>query len=106
MDARLLAFAVILPCFCEGPLASADTRSFKVQFAGYTEFVGWGPVSLAAAQPLVPAGYVIAGVANVAASGVPGRTLIQHFRDFKGTSPMRYLRNARYERVREPLSRA
>jgi len=42
----------------------------------------------------------------VAACGVPGRTLIQHFRDFKGTSPMRYLRTARYEKVREALRRA
>jgi AraC-like DNA-binding protein len=42
----------------------------------------------------------------VAASGVPGRTLIQHFRDFKGTSPMRYLHTARYQKVREALSRA
>ena len=42
----------------------------------------------------------------VAASAVPGRTLIQHFRDFKGTSPMRYLREARFERVREALNRA
>lgn len=42
----------------------------------------------------------------VAASGVPGRTLIQHFRDFKGSSPMRYLRAARYEKVREALGRA
>jgi AraC-like DNA-binding protein len=42
----------------------------------------------------------------VAASRVPGRTLIQHFRDFKGTSPMRYLRTARFERVREALRRA
>ena len=42
----------------------------------------------------------------VAACGVPGRTLIQHFRNFRGTSPMRYLRNARYQRVREALSRA
>lgn len=32
----------------------------------------------------------------VAASGVPGRTLFKHFRDFKGVSPMQYLRNARY----------
>jgi len=39
----------------------------------------------------------------VAAAGVPGRTLIQHFRDFKGTSPMRYLRRARYRKVREAL---
>ena len=42
----------------------------------------------------------------VAASGVPGRTLIQHFRDFRGTSPMQYLRTARFERVREALRRA
>jgi AraC-like DNA-binding protein len=42
----------------------------------------------------------------VAACGVPGRTLIQHFRDFKGTSPMRYVRSARYEKVREVLCRA
>jgi AraC-like DNA-binding protein len=42
----------------------------------------------------------------VAASAVPGRTLIQHFRDFKDTSPMRYLRSARFGKVREALSRA
>src|SRR5271165_655654 len=46
------------------PFASAEARSFKVHFAECTEFVGWGPISLAAAQPLVPAGYVIAGAAN------------------------------------------
>jgi AraC-like DNA-binding protein len=39
----------------------------------------------------------------VAASEVPGRTLLQHFRDFKGTSPMRYLREARFARVRREL---
>ena len=39
----------------------------------------------------------------VAASQVAGRTLFQHFRDFKGTSPMRYLREARFERVRRAL---
>ncbi len=39
----------------------------------------------------------------VAASQVPGRTLFQHFRDFKGISPMRYLREARFERVRSSL---
>jgi AraC-binding-like domain len=35
----------------------------------------------------------------VATCGVPGRTLIKHFSDFKGTSPMGYLRSARYERA-------
>jgi hypothetical protein len=55
---------VLALCLCGAQLASADTRSFKVQFAGCSEFVGWGPVSLAAAQPLVPAGYVIAGAAD------------------------------------------
>jgi transcriptional regulator GlxA family with amidase domain len=42
----------------------------------------------------------------VAAARVPGRTLIKRFREFKGTSPMRYRRTARYERVREALRRA
>jgi AraC-like DNA-binding protein len=39
----------------------------------------------------------------VAASQVPGRTLFQHFHDFKGMSPMRYLRDARFERARRAL---
>jgi hypothetical protein len=55
---------VLAHCLCGGQLASSDTRSFKVQFGGCSEFVGWGPVSLAAAQPLVPAGYVIARAAD------------------------------------------
>jgi AraC-like DNA-binding protein len=42
----------------------------------------------------------------VAASGVPGRTLFKHFRDFRGISPMRYLREARFKKVREALRRA
>jgi AraC-like DNA-binding protein len=42
----------------------------------------------------------------VAAAGVAGRTLFKHFRDFKGTSPMRYLRNARLSQVREILQGA
>jgi AraC-like DNA-binding protein len=45
-------------------------------------------------------------IADIArASGVPGRTLFQHFRDCWGTSPMRYLRNARFEKVRQILLR-
>lgn len=39
----------------------------------------------------------------VAISGVAGRTLIKHFRDGKGVSPMRYLRSVRLERVRADL---
>jgi len=42
----------------------------------------------------------------VAAAGVAGRTLLQHFRDAKGVSPIRYLRNARFAKVREALARA
>ena len=42
----------------------------------------------------------------VAASGIPGRTLLKHFRDFRGTSPMRYLRHARFERVHHALRAA
>ena len=42
----------------------------------------------------------------VEASGVPGRTLLQHFRDAHGVSPMRYVRNLRMERVRSELAGA
>lgn len=42
----------------------------------------------------------------VAATGVPGRTLFKHFRDCKGVSPIRYLRNARFRRVRDALMKA
>jgi AraC-like DNA-binding protein len=42
----------------------------------------------------------------VEAAGVPGRTLLKHFRDWRGTSPMRYLRDARLEKVRDALLRA
>ena len=41
----------------------------------------------------------------VNASGIPGRTLLKHFRDHHGVSPMRYLRDARLARVREALNR-
>jgi transcriptional regulator GlxA family with amidase domain len=40
------------------------------------------------------------------ASGIAGRTLFQYFRHFRGTSPMRHLKNARFEKVREALSQA
>ena len=36
-----------------------------------------------------------------AAAGVPGRTLLEHFRRYKGISPMGYLRRARFAKVRE-----
>jgi AraC-like DNA-binding protein len=42
----------------------------------------------------------------VAASGVAGRTLLKHFRDFRGSSPMRYLRDARFAKARDALRRA
>jgi AraC-like DNA-binding protein len=35
--------------------------------------------------------------------GVAGRTLLKHFQDFKGVSPMRYLRNLRLEQAHEAL---
>ena len=41
-----------------------------------------------------------------AAAGVPGRTLLEHFRRYKGVSPMGYLRRARYAKVREALRSA
>src|SRR5262249_23895678 len=38
-----------------------------------------------------------------AAAGVPGRTLLEHFKRYRGVSPMGYLRGARFARVREAL---
>jgi transcriptional regulator GlxA family with amidase domain len=40
------------------------------------------------------------------ASGVPGRTLLEHFKSHRSASPMRYLRDARLARVRQALMRA
>ncbi len=40
------------------------------------------------------------------ASGVPGRTLLEHFKSHRSISPMRYLRDARLARVRDALMRA
>jgi AraC-like DNA-binding protein len=51
----------------------------------------------------VAAPITIADIAE--ASGIAGRTLFQYFRDFRGTSPMRYLRDARFEKVQEALKR-
>jgi transcriptional regulator GlxA family with amidase domain len=42
----------------------------------------------------------------VEATGVAGRTLFLHFKDFKGVSPMRYLRDARLTQARQALLRA
>lgn len=42
----------------------------------------------------------------IAASGVPGRTLLKHFKDWRGVSPMRHLRNVRLARARQALLRA
>jgi AraC-like DNA-binding protein len=39
------------------------------------------------------------------AAGVPGRTLLEHFKDHRGVSPVRYMRNARFARVRDALLR-
>ena len=45
-------------------------------------------------------------LANIVhASGVPGRTLFKHFKEYRGVSPMRYLRTARFESVRDELRR-
>ena len=40
------------------------------------------------------------------AAGVPGRTLLEHFRRYKGISPMGYLRRSRFAKVREALRSA
>jgi len=55
--------ATFLLCLSTTTVAMAETGSLTVHFTGCTEFAGWGPVALAEAQLLVPAGYVIAGAA-------------------------------------------
>ena len=42
----------------------------------------------------------------VKVTGVAGRTLFMHFRDFKGVSPIRYLSDARLRQVRQRLLQA
>jgi AraC-like DNA-binding protein len=42
----------------------------------------------------------------VRAAGVSGRVLFRHFRNATGESPLAYLRNARFQRVRDALRRA
>ncbi len=42
----------------------------------------------------------------VAAAGIAGRTLFKHFRDYAGTTPMGYVRKARFEKVRDHLLQA
>ena len=55
----------LLPLFlCAGFALAADNRGFPVQFQNCVEYVGTGPVSLAKAQALVPAPFVIATDAN------------------------------------------
>jgi AraC-like DNA-binding protein len=41
----------------------------------------------------------------VGAAGVPGRTLFKHFEEYRGISPMEYLRQARFAKVRQALRR-
>src|SRR6201981_1286552 len=73
----LFGMIFLLLCLHVGRVTSAETRSFTVHFSGCTEFVGWGPVSLAEAQPLVPAGYVIAGAESEKAAIVVRATSCQ-----------------------------
>jgi hypothetical protein len=60
MSPRLLT-VVALGVFVCATIVCADEerqdRGFTVDFRDCTEFVGWGPVPLAHAQPLVPAGF-------------------------------------------------
>ncbi|MEX0591590.1 MAG: AraC family transcriptional regulator [Xanthobacteraceae bacterium] len=69
---------------CERPLAPRDVK----RALDYLEANLDAPVTLADL---------------VAVTGVSGRTLFKHFRDIRGVSPMRYLRNARFQKAREAL---
>ncbi|MDX2150654.1 MAG: hypothetical protein SFV54_07960 [Bryobacteraceae bacterium] len=45
--------------------AADGNRNFPVQFTGCTEYVGFGPISLTAAQQSLPAGYTAANLGGV-----------------------------------------
>jgi AraC-like DNA-binding protein len=47
------------------------------------------------------------GLAEITvAAGVPGRTLLDHFKRYKGVSPIAYLRRARFAKVQQALQQA
>jgi hypothetical protein len=56
------ALTVVLSMATGPSAASADGLGFKVAFGNCEEFVGEGPVALAAAQRLVPQGYALTAV--------------------------------------------
>ena len=43
---------------------ASPPRNFTAHLTDCSEFVGWGPIALADAKPLVPTGYTIAGAAT------------------------------------------
>jgi hypothetical protein len=61
-----LMFLSVFAALCS-PVAQAQiSRGFTVDFTNCSEFAGEGPVSLAAATPLVPHGYTVAAVGGKA----------------------------------------
>lgn len=78
MVRKLVASTIFLLFWLHiGPVGSGTMHSFTVNSTGCTEFAGWGPISLDKAQPLVPAGYVIAGAATGQAAIVVRATSCQ-----------------------------
>ena len=64
----LLALALLAAALPSSALA----QNFSVDFTNCTEFAGEGPVSLAAAKPLVPHGFTVAeAAARPISSSVP-----------------------------------
>ncbi len=62
---RFFSLIAILAIAALGSRLRAQTRTdFSVDFTNCSEFAGEGPVSLAAATPLVPPGFTIAGAQN------------------------------------------
>jgi AraC-like DNA-binding protein len=107
----------------EAPLLNPITASLFEQFVmvgmllahphNYSEKLNRGPCSVGPRDVKRAIEYIEANLDEpigftdiAAASGIPGRTLSQHFRRFRATTPMRYLRDARLDKVHETLRKA
>ncbi len=112
---------VLTDCRCGGPISRSPVamssfeefvlnelllchrHNYSDAIHGRETLVGSGPIKRAIDYMEAHLESVVTLADVVAAAGVPGRTLLKHFERYRGTSPMRYLRDARLERVRQIL---
>jgi AraC-like DNA-binding protein len=100
-----------------GPLAAARFEAFVLDALLLFQPHNYSEALRRVARPIAPRDvrraldFIHANLAQpltladlVAVSGVPGRTLLTHFRDARGVSPMRYVRDLRMQRARDELA--